>query len=106
VALNTALGWKRQESKHRRRVVSLDVQQELPEATVHDHERQESLERLYGAIRQLDAPKRALVLLYLDGLSYADMAEVTGISESNVGVRLNRIKNELTALLKAPTHVA
>jgi RNA polymerase sigma-70 factor, ECF subfamily len=105
VALNTALGWKRQESR-RRRAIPLDVQQEIAAECGEDSSRQESLEQLYGAIRRLEPAKRALVLLYLDGLSYADMAEVTGISESNVGVRLNRIKKELTALLKAPTHVA
>jgi RNA polymerase sigma-70 factor, ECF subfamily len=106
VALNTALGWKRQQSRHRRGAVPLDVHQEIAAESGEDPARQESLEQLYGAIRQLDPAKRALVLLYLDGLSYADMAEVIGISESNVGVRLNRIKKELTALLKAPTHVA
>jgi RNA polymerase sigma-70 factor, ECF subfamily len=107
VALNTALGWKRQESRHRRRAVPLDVHLELPvERAEEDSARREALEQLYGAIRRLDPAKRALVLLYLDGLSYAEMAEVAGISESNVGVRLNRIKKELAALLKAPTHVA
>ena len=106
VALNTALGWKRQEARHRRRAIPLDVQQEIAAECDEDPSRQESLEQLYGAIRRLDPAKRALVLLYLDGLTYQEMAEVTGISESNVGVRLNRIKKELTSLLNKPTHVA
>ena len=66
----------------------------------------DAIEQLYAAIRALDAAKRALVLLYLDGLSHAEMAEVTGISESNVGVRLTRIKKELSAKLKVSDHVA
>ena len=49
---------------------------------------------------------RALVLLYLDGISYAEMAEVIGISESNVGVRLNRVKKLLAEALKESTDVA
>jgi len=61
---------------------------------------------LYAAIRALEPTKRALVLLYLDGLTYAEMAEVTGLSETNVGVRLTRIKRELTTILKAPSDVA
>jgi RNA polymerase sigma-70 factor (ECF subfamily) len=45
------------------------------------------------------------VLLYLDGLGYAEMADVIGISESNVGVRLNRIKKSLAAQLNESHHV-
>ncbi len=106
VALNTALGWKRQQSKHRRANLAIDVHADIPASETQDPALRESIDQLYEAIRKLEPAKRALVLLYLDGLSYADMAEVTGISESNVGVRLNRIKKELAALLKAPTHVA
>jgi RNA polymerase sigma-70 factor (ECF subfamily) len=36
----------------------------------------------------------------LDGVSYRDMAEVLGLSESNVGVKINRIKNQLAQTLK------
>jgi RNA polymerase sigma-70 factor, ECF subfamily len=42
----------------------------------------------------------ALVLLYLDELSYREMADVLGISESNVGVKLNRAKKALSELMK------
>ena len=42
----------------------------------------------------------ALVLLYLDDLSYREIAEIRGISEVNVGVRLNRVKKALAELMK------
>jgi len=45
-----------------------------------------------------------LVLLYLDELSYSEMAEVLGISESNVGVKLNQSKKALTELMKGNSH--
>ena len=38
--------------------------------------------------------------LYLDGLSYDEIAEIIGISKSNVGVRLNRARKRLAQLLK------
>ncbi len=41
-----------------------------------------------------------VVLLYLDDLSYREMAEVLGISESNVGVKLNRVRRTLSELMK------
>ena len=44
------------------------------------------------------------MLLSLDGLSYREMAEVLGLSESNVGVKLNRIKTQLTQTLKGNEH--
>ena len=63
-------------------------------------QRRETVEQLYRAIHQLPKADAALVLLYLDGLSYREMAEVLGISESNVGVKLHRAKNALSELMK------
>ena len=46
-----------------------------------------------------DADK-ALISLFLEGFTYQEMAAITGITESNIGVRLNRIKNKLKTILK------
>ena len=59
----------------------------------------ELLEQLYAAIRSLPEVDRSLILLSLDGVSYDEMATIHGLSESNVGVRLNRIKQRLTQQL-------
>jgi RNA polymerase sigma-70 factor (ECF subfamily) len=64
----------------------------------------ERLVRLYAAIHQLKPLERSLILLSLDGLSYREMAEVLGLSESNVGVKLNRIKMQLSQNLKGNEH--
>jgi len=64
----------------------------------------EVVQRLYAAIRQLPKTDAALVLLYLDDMSYRQMAEVLGISESNVGVKLNRAKKVLNELMKEESH--
>ncbi len=64
----------------------------------------DTVEQLYNAIHQLPKTDTALVLLYLDDLSYREMAEVLGISESNVGVKLNRAKKALSALMKGESH--
>jgi RNA polymerase sigma-70 factor (ECF subfamily) len=109
VALNTAMVWKRRESKHRERRRALPIDVEFVDHRPAPHEAQaerEKLERLYEVVRGLPPADRALVLLYLDGLSYSDMAEVIGISESNVGVRLNRIKKVLSEKVKAEHDVA
>jgi len=103
VALNTALDWHR--SEHRRRAhrhPTLEVEQ-FPVAASDCGEqliRREAVERLYVAIRQLPKADAALVLLYLDDLSYREIAEVLGISEGNVGVKLTRAKQALGDLMR------
>ena len=101
VALNTALAWQRRDQRQRRRqfrpfVWAMDVATNESEQA-HQRER---IERLYTAIRRLPKADAALVLLYLDDLSYREIAEILGISEVNVGVKLNRAKKALAELMK------
>ena len=56
------------------------------------------LERLYEAIRQLEPLDRSLVLLSLEGQSYAEIAALHGLSETNIGARLSRARQKLTQL--------
>ncbi|NJM54837.1 MAG: sigma-70 family RNA polymerase sigma factor [Verrucomicrobiae bacterium] len=102
VALNTALAWRRSETKrHATHAMEFCIE-ELP-APPDDAlaaEREETVARLYAAIRQLPEAEAALVLLHLDDLSYREMAAVLGISESNVGVRLHRARKSLGQLMK------
>ena len=58
------------------------------------------VEQLYKAIHQLPKTDAALVLLYLEELSYREMADVLGISENYVGVKLNRARQALNELMK------
>jgi RNA polymerase sigma-70 factor (ECF subfamily) len=55
---------------------------------------------VYAAIRELSKIDCSIILMSLDGISYHEMAEILGISKSNVGVRLNRAKKQLAGLLK------
>ena len=107
VALNTALGWHRKEKPRRARQQPLLAVENLSVAGLDNVQKvreREAVERLYAAIRQLPKADAALVLLYLDDLSYREMADVLGISESSVGVKLNRVKKVLSELMKAEPH--
>ena len=107
VALNTALSWRRKEKPRRARQQPLQEAADPPTSgfdLTQKIEQRETVERLYAAIRQLPKTDAALVLLYLDELSYEQMAEVLGISESNVGVKLNRAKKALAALMNEEFH--
>jgi RNA polymerase sigma-70 factor (ECF subfamily) len=54
------------------------------------------LDWLYQQIAQLNEIDRSLILLLLEGFSYQEMAAILGISESNVGVKIHRIKKHLS----------
>lgn len=73
----------------------------LDTATAEDrHEfRDESLNELYGAIRRLSEVDRAVILLYLEEKSYAEIAGIIGTNPNNIGVRIARIKERLRRLL-------
>jgi len=93
IALNTALKWTRNEQKHQRSIDSVAVEQRiLLEVNKPNDER---LTWLYTEISRFEKVDRSITLLLLDGYSYKEMAEIIGISESNVGVKISRIKRAL-----------
>lgn len=107
VALNTALSWRRGE--HRRQSLQLAIADAVAGSVSPPESSRvladcETVDRLYAAIRQLPRGDAALILLYLDGLTYGQMAEVLGITENNVGVKLNRAKKALGELMKEGPH--
>ncbi|HKZ11957.1 MAG TPA: sigma-70 family RNA polymerase sigma factor [Rhodanobacteraceae bacterium] len=68
-------------------------------------EKDERIAALHAFIAQLDALNRALVLLYLEDRSYAEIADVLGISKTNVATKLSRIKQRLREQLAVPKPV-
>lgn len=60
---------------------------------------QERSGRLLNAVRQLTLPYRQVMTLILEDMSYDEIAETLGITVSNVGIRVNRAKQQLKALL-------
>lgn len=106
MAHNTALTWKRTERNYRRRVDRFeeDVLRATQVEPAPLAREGETLELLYQQIRRLPPVDRSLLLLHLDGVSYADMAEIHGLTESNVGVRLNRLKQRLTDAMEEISH--
>jgi len=104
VSHNAALLWVRTEKNYRRRVEQFSAATTEGFAAETDSLTDERLAKIYSAIHRLKPLERSLILLSLDGLSYREMAEVLGLSESNVGVKLNRIKTQLTQTLKGNKH--
>ncbi len=64
-----------------------------------DETEKEQIELLYQAIRKLKEGDRAIMLLYLENKSYKEMSDILGITVSNVGVKVNRLKNQLKGMI-------
>ena len=99
VALNTAISNLRKENRspHKK---PLDLEElEIPDLSTATDEN-ESRMLLHLAIDRLSEIEKAIIMLYLDEKSYDEISEIIGISTSNVGVRLNRIKNKLNKTIK------
>jgi RNA polymerase sigma-70 factor, ECF subfamily len=101
ISLNTAIKWVRKERKHYQAETLDDVQHILQKSGQQTDER---LVWLYEEIHSLDEIDRSLALLLLDSYSYKEMANILGITESNVGVKINRIKKHLITKSKKYDH--
>ncbi|MGK7394313.1 MAG: RNA polymerase sigma factor [Candidatus Cyclobacteriaceae bacterium M3_2C_046] len=92
ISLNTALASFRK--------VTIETTDQMPEHLKSPEEATEwPEEQLYLAIDLLNPVEKAIITLYLEELKYAEIADIMGITESNVGVRINRIKNKIKHLL-------
>ena len=102
IAVNTAL-------IHRRKRRPTEELSDLPDAACSPQqtlEQQERLAALYSAIATLPDQDRLIVTLLLEGLSYREIAEVTGITVNYVGVKINRIKQAIEHRMTEVAHGA
>ncbi len=91
VAMNTCISADRKKRKQGTKVpLSMDINLYNDE----DHETRQ-VRQLHERIQRLDLIDRALVMMWLEGMNYDEIAEVIGISVKNVGVKLVRIKEKL-----------
>lgn len=96
VALNTCLSVERKK-KRRGEQVSLEMAGNLFVAT--DSESKQ-IKQLHSRINKLEVMDRALILLWLENMSYEDIGAIIGISVKNVSVKLVRIKQQLIEMAK------
>jgi RNA polymerase sigma factor (sigma-70 family) len=102
IALNVAISFYRRENRRTRYVIS--DEEHLLEATDETKNQPEEIRLLYEFIEGLDALNKALILLYLDGNNYQDIAEVLGISETNVATKISRLKSKMRQEFRGTGH--
>ena len=93
IALNVAISFYRRENRRTRYVIS--DEEHLLEAIDETKNQPAEIRLLYEFIEGLDPLNKALVLLYLDGNNYQEIAEVLGISETNVATKISRLKSKM-----------
>jgi RNA polymerase sigma factor (sigma-70 family) len=108
IAVNTCLGYVRGQTRRRK---VFDERSSIDEETLRDdtsteaaEEGEREISRLYDCIDQLLPLEKTLVSLYIEDVSSAEMADIVGISESNVRVKLHRIKKKLKEMIERDDH--
>ena len=93
IALNTCVSYYR---KNSRRPACVEI---TPDVKVYAEEN-EAVAELYACINRLGKLERALILLYLEDRPYKEIAEIMGITATNVSTKINRIKEKLKQISK------
>lgn len=96
IALNVGISYLRGHAVRERRTVPLELDvHEVADPQAPEHGADEAPRLLGEFIAQLDALNRALLLLYLDEHSTREIAEILGITETNVSTKINRLKQRI-----------
>ncbi|WP_256004698.1 MULTISPECIES: RNA polymerase sigma factor [Pedobacter] len=95
IAVNTCLTYLRSE----KRQAKDELTDNIIETRAEEHsEKNEQIALLYQSIAKLEENDRFIITMVLDELPYAEIAEISGISEGNLRVKIHRIKQKLTEL--------
>ena len=104
VALNVAIDFRRRQRRWCRQTENLDDSgAEVSAEATDDATKLQQLSELRELLEQQTDGDRAILLLYLESHSYSEIGDVLGISESNVGTRLNRLKKSLRQSVQEPS---
>jgi RNA polymerase sigma factor (sigma-70 family) len=93
VALNTSLAYINLKKNHIGKVALQDIGLQIEDQI--DTQEEERITEMYQQIRRLNDIDRAIIFLFLEGKGYDEIANITGFTVSNVGTRLNRIKQKI-----------
>jgi RNA polymerase sigma-70 factor (ECF subfamily) len=95
VALNVSISWVRRHSIRQRHMVAYDEDEHAIANGTSTPDEDGRIAFLKRFIDDLDPLNRALMLLYLDEQSYRDIADILGISETNVATKISRLKQNI-----------
>ncbi|MXV52415.1 sigma-70 family RNA polymerase sigma factor [Pedobacter sp. HMF7647] len=95
IAVNTCLSWLRVEKRQQKD----ELTDKIIENKAEEYsEMNEKVALLYKCISQLEENERIIITMVLDELPYPEIAQISGISEGNLRVKIHRIKQKLTEI--------
>jgi RNA polymerase sigma-70 factor, ECF subfamily len=97
ISLNTAITWFRDYTKQSKRIEYASWVPDITNET--DHTVDELCEQLYRAIDTLGKVDKAIIMLFLDDTSYDEIADIIGLTKTNVATKIIRIKQKLKTCL-------
>lgn len=99
VALNTAITsfkkQKRRPDQNRLTYENFQIKDEN-----YDHETEENIQLLHRAVEHLTGVEKSIIILFLEDKKYEEIAEITGITQNYVRVKMNRIKKKLKKIME------
>ncbi len=98
VALNTSMNYKRKRKSDSLKNSLNDFKQNENFPWLIEQNNSYDTEVLYKCIDELNEINKAIILLYLDGNTHDEISEIMGISKTNVGTRIGRIKEQIKNL--------
>ncbi len=99
VALNTAIAdFRKQKRQPDKFPLSETISEKIE--LEEDAEKQESIRQLYAAIEQLTDIEKGIIMLYLEEYEYEEIAEIVGITQNYVRVKMNRIREKLRQIMQ------
>jgi RNA polymerase sigma factor (sigma-70 family) len=93
VAMNTSITFIKKKKRRPDSVLVADVF--INQSDTKDDVFEERLQMLYQQLTHLNTLEKGLIFLLLEGKSYKEIAQITGLSDSNVGTRISRVKKKL-----------
>ncbi len=95
IAVNTCLTYLKSEKRQAKDELTPNIIENKVEEV---SDKQEQIQTLYQCIAKLEESERIIITMVMDEVPYAEIAEISGISEGNLRVKIHRIKHKLTEL--------
>ena len=95
IAVNTCLTYLRKEKRQLKEELTINI---IENKTEDISDKQEQVSLLYTCIAKLEENERLIITMVMDEVTYPEIAEISGVSEGNLRVKIHRIKKKLTEL--------
>lgn len=95
IAVNTCLTYLKKEKRHLKEELTQNIAESQIEVV---QDKQEQISQLYDCIAKLEENERLIITMVMDEIPYPEIAEIAGISDGNLRVKIHRIKQKLTEL--------